>query len=113
MKNYFIFLFLSVVTIFSSCKKDDPNDPGNTNNAACVQNNTGTLKISSGKSNPYYIYADNGYLGTVAPYGNSSYTVEAGTYSIKLEQKSGYVLYPTIYNYSVNVGRCSQTTLSF
>jgi hypothetical protein len=106
-----ILMAVALMATVSSCKKDDPNDPNNPNAAPCVQNNTGTLKVDSYKDDPYYIYVNGAYKGTVGAYGVVSYTLSAGTYSTKYTQKSGYILYPTEYTSSVNITKCYETTV--
>lgn len=104
-------LLVSVLVLFNGCKKDDPNDPNNPNAAPCIQNNSGTLAVDNYEDDPYYVYVNGAYRGTVGAFGYSTYSITAGTYSTKYTQASGYILYPTEYTSSVTIVKCQTSTV--
>jgi PKD repeat protein len=78
----------------------------NSVNPECQTNNTGTLTIYlSGTSNPYKVFINGSYREDMTA-GFKTFTVPAGNASIKLEQRSGYALYPTVRETSANIIRC-------
>lgn len=94
------------LTALSSCTKDnDLNKP------QCEQNNTGTLRVVCNLSDPYKVYVNNAYKGTVGAYTSADFgNVTAGTYSTRYEQASGYIFYPTEYTLSVTITQCNTFT---
>lgn len=65
---------------------------------------TGYIKIISGSSNPYSLYVNSEYKGTIS--GNSSQTIEVAawkSYSVRVLQNSGYVVYPSEYTHTFKV----------
>lgn len=65
---------------------------------------TGKIKIVSESDNPYTLYINGSNYGTI--YGNSYETVEVAawhSYSVRVLQQSGYVLYPSEYTWTINV----------
>jgi hypothetical protein len=78
---------------------------------ACEINNTGTLKVVCNKSDPYKVYLNNAYKGTVGSYTSKDFgNISAGTYATRYEQASGYLLYPTEYTLSVTIPQCNTFT---
>ncbi len=110
-KLFTLLLTVALITTVSSCKKDDPNDPNNPNAPACVRNNTGELSVDSYMDDPYLIYVNGAYKGTVPAFGLKTYVISPGTYSTKYTQASGYVLYPTEFTSSVTITKCYTTTV--
>lgn len=76
----------------------------------CEVNNTGKLRVQSYKGDPYRVYVNNAYRGTVSPFSNDEYDLTAGTYATRYEQASGYILYPTEYTLSVTIQQCNTFT---
>jgi PKD repeat protein len=82
----------------------------NSTNPECQTNNTGTLTIFlSGTSNPYKVFINGVYREDMTA-GSKVFTVPAGNASLKLEQRSGYVLYPTVRETNANIVKCQDYT---
>lgn len=83
------------------------------NNSVCVLGKTGTLKFTNLSSNPYDIYI-NGTLTIQNMPGGAirQYLAPAANYSIRVLQKSGYILFPTdkTYTGSLTCGLTLTTT---
>ena len=103
MKKLVYILAVSAVTFsFSGCTKDNQQFT-----PACETNNTGTLKVVCNLEDPYKVYLNNAYKGTVGAYTSKDFgDITSGTYSTRYEQASGYVFYPTEYTASVTITRC-------
>jgi len=82
------FVMVSLVSL-SGCKKDEttPNYE---------------LRFTNTSDNPYLIEVD-GTSNTISGNTYKNYSLEKGTYSWKVTQQSGYVLYPTIKEGTVNL----------
>ena len=77
----------------------------------CEVNNTGTLRVQSYKGDPYRVYVNNAFKGTVGAFSNQTFDdITAGTYATRYEQASGYILYPTEYTLSVTIQQCNTFT---
>lgn len=99
-----ILLPLILIAFFFGCAKEDTRPD-------CEKNDWGSLKVDSYKSDPYEVYIDNAYKGTVSAYGDVTYAnISSGTHATKYIQASGYILYPTEYTLSVNIPQCSTFT---
>ncbi len=94
MKKYLSILlasfFMVALVTFSSCSKDEDATPSY------------ELRFTNTSDNPYLIEVD-GSSNTVSGHTFKNYTLEKGTYSWKVTQQSGYVLYPTIQEGTVNL----------
>jgi hypothetical protein len=114
MKNIFLAAtFFAILTTVTSCKKDDPNNPNSPNAPSCQKNNWGSLAVDNYLKDPYKVYLDGAYKGTVSAYGYTEYSnLSAKTYSTKYVQASGYVFYPTEFTKSVTITKCYKTTIS-
>ncbi len=99
-----------VATTFFSCAKDDDQS---LTKSICEQNNTGEVSVSNTQSDPYKVYVNGGYKQLVSSKSKTSFDLSPGTYTIKLEQSSGYVLYPTVYTKSVTINQCRTSYCSF
>lgn len=83
------------------------------NNVVCVLGKTGTLKFTNLSSNPYDVYLNGTLTIQNMPGGVvREYTAPIGNYSIRVLQKSGYLLYPTdkTYTGSLTCGFTLSTT---
>jgi len=76
-------------------------------------NETGQLNFNNASADPYKIYINGNYWGTVN--GNSSATVDelVGTYSIEVRQASGFVNTPNIEDFNATVKVCSTGNVNF
>ncbi|NLL28379.1 MAG: hypothetical protein GX259_06255 [Bacteroidales bacterium] len=79
----------------------------------CQKNNQGVLTIVNKSSNPYLIYQNGNYIGEIAGKGVVNLYVNLGTTKFKAEQKSGYLLYATINNRTVEFNEaCQELTIT-
>lgn len=85
------------IFFFSSCEKDDtlPVTP------------TYNLRFTSTSDNPYLVEI-NGDSDILSGKTYRDYKLNKGTYSWKVTQQSGYVLYPTILSGTVNLNQDKQ-----
>ena len=87
-------LILSLVIFgLSSCGKDDS-----------LITPTYELRFTCTSDNPYLIEVD-GNSDVVSGHSYVTYTLDKGTYSWKVTQQSGYVLYPTEREGTVNLNQ--------
>lgn len=73
----------------------------------------GILKFTNNSSNPYNVFVNNVLkISNLAGNTSNIYFYPPGNYSIRVEQQSGYVLYPTIKTYTgtLNCGSILTTT---
>lgn len=115
-----MYKFLLGVLLFftiSGCEKEkDPVyvGPPVTNQPDCEKNTYGSFTFFSGKSNPYLIYINGVFKGTIGSFGSLKIEyVNTDCYSVKVEQASGYVLYPTILTGTHCIKNCTNTEISF
>lgn len=80
---------------------------GLNNTLTTILTSTGTLKLKSNSTNPYKIYINGTYEFDVEG-GETTYSFyrPTGSYSIRVLQKSGYLIYPTDITYTgtINCG---------
>lgn len=76
----------------------------------CARNSTATIATSITSSNPYYFYVDNVLKGTISGQSTKSFTVPSGTHTFKVEQVSGYLLYPTVVSTTSTFTTCGNYT---
>lgn len=102
-----LFPLIAVLVITASCQKDETTEPKG------ISCDTGNINFINNSSNPYYIYINDDYKG--AQNGGTSFkeTLSKGRYRVSVEQKSGYVLYPTILEYDVELKGCDTKVISY
>ncbi len=87
-----------------------PLNKGERNSVNTILTSTGNMRLNSTSSNPYRIYINGNAVldmqGGSVQYWNY---LPVGTYTVRVLQLSGYVLYPTDKTYSVNI-TCGYTT---
>jgi PKD repeat protein len=108
------------VTLTAKGKKDEaqttkaikitgasPNDP------LCVQNNTGTVRVSNSYDSNYTVEMNGQNVGQVGGYGTTSaFTYPAGTsISVTITQIDGYILYPSVFTGYGTVIQCQEITI--
>lgn len=95
IKLLFFLLGISIL-VLSSCSKDDDDNtsPDGTTNFE--------LRFTCTSSNPYLVEV-NGKSNQVDGNSYISYQFPMGTYSWKVTQLSGYVLYPTVQQGTVTL----------
>jgi hypothetical protein len=110
MKNMMMLAFTACAIGFAGCNKNDDND---INSPTCEVNNVGTLRVVCNLEDPYKVYVNNAYKGTVNAYNTADFNnITAGTYSTRYEQASGWILYPTEFTSSVTITQCGTTTVT-
>ncbi len=71
---------------------------------------TGTIQLKSTSSNPYRIYINGDVLTDMNGGESSIYIFVEGSYSVRVLQLSGFVLFPTDKTYNVTIS-CGQTAI--
>ena len=114
-KNLLLYSIFLLFLCFQGCEKDNPNDPTNPNNPnypdnrpLCEINKTATVIITNTSANPYYIYVDDVLKITLQGKTFQELTVKEGTREFRAEQKSGYILYPTITTATLHAYSCNE-----
>jgi PKD repeat protein len=84
------------------------------NTVNTVLSQTGTLEFKNNSSNPYEIFINGiSTISSLSGGATSRVIVPAGPYSIRVLQKSGFVLFPTEQNYNATVACGSNILVSF
>ncbi|MBP6089726.1 MAG: hypothetical protein KA521_00610 [Crocinitomicaceae bacterium] len=97
-----LLFLLTIVTIISSCKKEDTRPE-------CEKSNTGTLIIDNWLSDPYYIFVDGNYKGIVSSYGASTLTsISAGYHQVRVENQNDVL---DLQTSTESVPQCGSLTL--
>ena len=97
-----LLFLLTIVTIISSCKKEDTRPE-------CEKSNTGTLIIDNWLSDPYYIFVDGNYKGIVSSYGASTLTsISAGYHQVRVENQNDVL---DLQTSTESVPQCGTLTL--
>lgn len=98
-----IFLLLSIVSIlFIGCEKDESEN--------CTK---AKARFTCTSVNPYYLYIDGVFEGTIQGKTYYEMNLTAGFHYWKLEQVSGYLVYPTVINDSRTVTGCNDFEIVF
>ena len=79
----------------------------------CEKNNTFNLELTNGSSDPYNVYVNNKFILVVAGKKKETIAAPAGFAKITVEQKSGYILYPTVKEYESTISACESHYLVF
>lgn len=80
----------------------------------CIVSQTGTIKMVSTSTNPYKVYFNGSYVFDIAG-GQTIYSFykPTGSYSIRVLQISGYLIYPTDETYSTTLSCGETVTVTF
>lgn len=94
---FILFIFFLSGTTFLSCSKDDID--------TCL---TGTIRFTNTSSNPYDLWVDGNYQFRLS--GNTFREIDLteGQHSANVEQVSGYLIYPTTRETTLNVYGCQE-----
>lgn len=95
--------------IYGSVTTTSPLSEGQRNTVTTILKSTGTLTLKSTSSNPYRIFINGDPIIDLQGYGNKSYTLPVGTFTVRVLQLSGYLIYPTDKTYSATIV-CGATT---
>jgi len=113
MRKYLSFAVITAlfVAIFFSCKPEEPD-----NRTACQKKNVGYMAFQNKSNDAYDIFINNEYFKQQP--GNSYMQQYAEfpagrAYVIKVQQVSGYILYPTVKTYNVTLNQCDQKNIVF
>lgn len=101
-----ILAFLFSLVLISCSKDDDDGGGGN----PCT---TADVRIVNNSSNPYYLYVNGSYNSSMQGNTFTDLTLNEGSYNFKVEQISGFLFYPTIKEWSINLVGCQDRTLTF
>ena len=100
-------IVIFVVVVFSaSCEK------GTGSASDCERNHYGWVNVTCTSSNPYKIYVNNEYRGTISGKSTMEVKVPSGSQSFYALQVSGYILYPTEVRKTFSVSDCRELTWS-
>lgn len=77
------------------------------NKPPCERENIGFINLSNNSNNPYNIYVDGVFITTLNGGYQQKIKLKVGPHSLKCEQVSGYMLYPTIKTVNVSTTICS------
>lgn len=78
--RHFALMLLFSVALLASCTKDD----------------TGTVRFSNNSSNPYELFINGESKGEFGGLTWRNFDLDAGSYTLKATQVSGYILFPTV-----------------
>jgi len=108
MKRILFFAFYTFFIVLSSCTKEEAEK------LECETENIGYVTMTCTSDNPYNIYIDGVYAFQIA--GNSfrdRHELSVGTHTLKAEQESGYLLYPTVRETTLTIGQCEKRSWVF
>ncbi len=91
MKKLLLVVVIAMIS-FVSCNDDDTG----------LFKSTYELRFTCTSDNPYLVEV-NGYSNIVSGNSYKNYYLKKGTYAWRVEQQSGYVLYPTVKEGTVNL----------
>lgn len=105
MKKFVLIgLILSVISLVSCNKETGPD---------CEVNNWGYLTVDSYFDDPYDVYIDGAYKGTVSAFGVVTYgNISSGTHATEYRQASGFLFTPDVYTLSINISDCNTETVT-
>jgi hypothetical protein len=103
MKKLLISLFLVLMVV--GCKTESTLE--------CEDKNTFCIEFTNGSSDPYNLYVNDKFQQVVAAKNKVTYNIPAGYYSAKAVQKSGYLLYATVKEYSGTHKSCENYYIVF
>jgi hypothetical protein len=69
----------------------------------CSKDDTGTLKISNNSTNTYELFINGASKGEFSNREWRNFYLDAGSYTLKAEQVTGSVLFPTVKNGQVTI----------
>lgn len=97
-----VFVALLGLAFLGSCK------------AECEKYGTGTFKVQNLQQDPYEVWVDAIYEGSVTPYQTLTIIdLSAGTHNVYCEQESGYGIFgPTTYSFTTDILACQSTPVS-
>lgn len=104
MKKALGFLLLSVILTTGCTKVDEnakPADP-------CA---SGTIKFINNTLSPYKLYINDKFVKEQGKKSVYDHTAFSGSYTVKVEQVSGFIVYPDVREYSIKLAGCKTETV--
>ena len=99
-------LFIIVIALLTfSCKEEKVT----TN---CERDNTFEVKLTNETDEPYKVFINEKYIGSILAKRENTYNVPAGTYKISVKQAAEYILYPKLYEWTGTHSACEQDFLT-
>jgi hypothetical protein len=100
MRKLGFLLILSTLLLTTACNKEDD----------CL---TGKVRLTSLSDHPYDLYLDGAFSRRIQ--GNTFVEIDLieGQHRAKVEQVSGYLLFPTVRETTLNVFGCKETEWVF
>lgn len=98
MKRVIPILLMALMFTISSCEEEDLQ-------SLCKE---GTLRLTSISDYPYDFYLNGTYQATIQGRTFQEFEIEEGSYRIKVVQKSGYLLFPTIREVTISIFGCKE-----
>ena len=79
----------------------------------CTKDDTGTLKIRNNSTDTYKISINGASKGEFSSKEWRNFYLDAGSYTLKAEQVTGFILFPTIKNGQINLSSGESLEWSF
>lgn len=104
-----LLLIVAAVIAISGCiDKEDTNVT-----PVQSQPTTGTIQFINNSQNPYDVFVDGTHVFQQSGKTTRDHSVSAGSHKVKVQQVSGYVLYPTVKEYEPNVTASENIVVSY
>ena len=98
MKKIFLILAVSLLVV-AGCKKEVPAPD-------CEVNETGVLHAYNHLPDPYYIFVNGSQKALLGVHEHWYITLNQSVYTVKFKQASGYLIYPSVSEYTADVNVC-------
>lgn len=80
----------------------------------CEKEKTGNIVFWNQSKDDYDVYINNTFKFTIEGWYTHPIDLPGGyTYNIQVKQKNGYILYPTVKNYTVSLSVCDEKRINF
>ena len=100
-------ILMSVIGLFLiGCGSNDPKPD-------CEVNNTFELEFTNGTTSSYGLYINDVFQEIIKPKSKVTYDVPAGYWSAEVRQTNGYILIPTVKEYSNTYDACTKYYIVF
>jgi hypothetical protein len=100
MRKLGFILVMALTFVLASCEKEDP----------CIM---GTVRFTSLSANPYDLFIDNEFQARIQGQTFFEMKLSEGRHKAMVEQVSGYLLFPTKRETTLNVFGCQETEWVF
>jgi hypothetical protein len=88
-------------------------EPSKEQQDAKKKDSEGTIKLVNQDKDPFYVYIDGKIVSTIPGHSTQTFTLEIGSHSVKVVEKSGYILVQQIQTWNVTVKINTTTTISW